>query len=457
MSYAVTNPATGETVKTFDTISDAGLDAAIAAADDAFRDWSRSTTVQERAALIRRVGELHAERRQQLADIIVLEMGKPVEQALAEADFAGAIYEYYADHADEFLQDEPIRLLDGDGSAIIRRSALGVLLGIMPWNFPYYQVARFAGPNLVIGNTILLKHAEQCPESAAAIQQIFLDAGFPEGAYVNIYASHEQIERVIADPRVQGVSLTGSERAGAKVAEIAGRNLKKVVLELGGSDPFILLSTDDLDAAVQNAVDARLDNSGQSCNAAKRFVVIDELYEPFLEKFTAKLAEVEASDPTSEDSALGPLSSLRAAETLDEQVKRAVENGAKLVRGGGRNGAFFETTVLTDVAPGNPASQEEFFGPVAQVYRAKDEDEAVRIANDTPFGLGSYLYTTDKEQASRVADRIEAGMVFVNVVLADSAELPFGGVKRSGSGRELGRFGADEFVNKKLIRVGNDW
>jgi succinate-semialdehyde dehydrogenase/glutarate-semialdehyde dehydrogenase len=457
MSYAVTNPATGETVKTFDTISDADLDAAIAAADDVFRSWSRSTTVQERAALIRRVGELHAERRQQLADIIVLEMGKPVEQALAEADFAGAIYEYYADHADEFLQDEPIRLLDGDGSAIIRRSALGVLLGIMPWNFPYYQVARFAGPNLVIGNTILLKHAEQCPESAAAIQQIFLDAGFPEGAYVNIYASHEQIERVIADPRVQGVSLTGSERAGAKVAEIAGRNLKKVVLELGGSDPFILLSTDDLDAAVQNAVDARLDNSGQSCNAAKRFVVIDELYEPFLEKFTAKLAEVEASDPTSEDSALGPLSSLRAAETLDEQVKRAVENGAKLVRGGGRNGAFFETTVLTDVAPGNPASQEEFFGPVAQVYRAKDEDEAVRIANDTPFGLGSYLYTTDKEQASRVADRIEAGMVFVNVVLADSAELPFGGVKRSGSGRELGRFGADEFVNKKLIRVGNDW
>lgn len=453
MSYAVTNPATGETVKTFDTISDADLEAAIAAADTTFRTWSRSTTVQERAALIRRVGELHVERRQQLADIIVLEMGKPVEQALGEVDFAGAIYEYYADHADEFLKDEPIQLLDGDGSAVVRRSPLGVLLGIMPWNFPYYQVARFAGPNLVIGNTILLKHAEQCPESAAAIQQIFLDAGFPEGAYVNIYASHAQIETVIADPRVQGVSLTGSERAGAKVAEIAGRNLKKVVLELGGSDPFILLSTDDLDAAVQNAVDARLDNSGQSCNAAKRFVVIDELYEPFLEKFTAKLSEVEASDPTSEDSALGPLSSLKAAEKLDEQVKRAVDNGAKLVRGGGRNGAFFETTVLTDVTPDNPASKEEFFGPVAQVYRAKDEDDAVRIANDTPFGLGSYLYTTDKEQASRVADRIEAGMVFVNVVLADGAELPFGGVKRSGSGRELGRFGADEFVNKKLIRA----
>lgn len=453
MSYAVTNPATGETVKTFDTISDADLQAAIASADHAFRTWSRSTSVQERAALIRRVGELHVERRQELADIIVLEMGKPVEQALGEVDFAGAIYEYYADHADEFLKDEPIQLLDGEGSAVVRRSPLGVLLGIMPWNFPYYQVARFAGPNLVIGNTILLKHAEQCPESAAAIQRIFLDAGFPEGAYVNIYASHPQIETVIADPRVQGVSLTGSERAGAKVAEIAGRNLKKVVLELGGSDPFILLSTDDLDAAVQNAVDARLDNSGQSCNAAKRFVVIDELYDSFLSKFTEKLAEVEASDPTSEDSALGPLSSLKAAENLDEQVKRAVENGATLVRGGGRSGAFFETTVLTDVSPENPASKEEFFGPVAQVFRAKDEDDAVRIANDTPFGLGSYLYTTDKDQAERVADKIEAGMVFVNVVLADGAELPFGGVKRSGSGRELGRFGADEFVNKKLIRA----
>jgi succinate-semialdehyde dehydrogenase/glutarate-semialdehyde dehydrogenase len=252
---------------------------------------------------------------------------------------------------------------------------------------------------------------------------------------------------------VQGVSLTGSERAGAKVAEIAGRHLKKVVLELGGSDPFVLLSTDDLDGAVQNAVDARLDNNGQSCNAAKRFVVIDELYEPFLEKFTAKLAEVEAVDPTAEGAALGPLSSLKAAENLDEQVQRAVEHGATLVHGGTRDGAFFQTTVLTDVTPENPASKEEFFGPVAQVYRVRDEAEAISIANDTPFGLGSYVYTTDREQALRVADSIEAGMVFVNTVLADGAELPFGGIKRSGSGRELGRFGADEFVNKKLIRI----
>ncbi|GAA2038031.1 aldehyde dehydrogenase family protein [Agromyces tropicus] len=453
-NYAVVNPATGETVKTFPTITDAELEAAIASAAEAHRTWSKSTTVDERAALVRRVGELHVERRQELAEIIVREMGKPIEQALGEVDFAGAIYEYYADHAAEFTKDEPITLLDGEGSAVVRRSSLGVLLGIMPWNFPYYQVARFAGPNVIIGNTILLKHAEQCPESAAAIEQIFRDAGAPEGVYVNVYASHDQIETVIADPRVQGVSLTGSERAGAAVAEIAGKHLKKVVLELGGSDPFILLSTDDLEATVQNAVDARLDNNGQSCNAAKRFVVIDELYEPFLEKFTAKIAEVEATDPTSADSALGPLSSLRAAEGLDSQVKRAVEHGAKLVHGGSRDGAFFQTTVLTDVTPENPASKEEFFGPVAQVFRAADEADAVRIANDTPFGLGSYVYSTDREQALRVADQIEAGMVFVNVVLADGAELPFGGIKRSGSGRELGRFGADEFVNKKLIRIG---
>jgi len=453
MSYAVVNPATGETIKTFPTITDAELDEAIAAADAAYRGWARTASVQERAALIGRVADLHVERRQELAEIIVREMGKPIEQALGEVDFAADIYRYYVDNAESLLADQPIELLAGSGSAVIRRSPIGVLLGIMPWNFPYYQVARFAGPNVVIGNTILLKHAEQCPESAAAIQQIFTDAGAEQGVYVNIYASHDQIEQVIADPRVQGVSLTGSERAGAAVAEIAGRHLKKVVLELGGSDPFILLSTDDLDGAVQAAVDARLDNNGQSCNAAKRFIVIDELYQPFLDRFTAKLAEVEPGDPTAEGTALGPLSSLKAAENLDEQVQRAVEHGAKVVRGGSRDGAFFQTTVLTEVSRDNPASKEEFFGPVAQVYRATSEDEAVELANDIPFGLGSYVFTTDTDQAMRVADQIEAGMVFVNGVLMDGAELPFGGVKRSGTGREMGRLGADEFVNKKLIRV----
>jgi succinate-semialdehyde dehydrogenase/glutarate-semialdehyde dehydrogenase len=306
----------------------------------------------------------------------------------------------------------------------------------------------------VIGNTILLKHAPQCPESAAAIEQIFHEAGFPPDAYINIYATNEQIEWVIADPRVRGVSLTGSERAGTAVAQIAGRNLKKVVLELGGSDPFILLGTDDLDAAVQAAVGARLENTGQACNAAKRFIVTGELYEPFLEKFTAALTAVKPGDPTSPDTAIGPLSSSTAAERLADQLDRAIDQGATVVAGGEHEGNFFSTTVLTDITPGMDAYHEEFFGPIAQVYRVGSEDEAVELANDTPYGLGSYVMTNDPEQALRVADKIDAGMVFVNVVGADGAELPFGGVKRSGFGRELGRYGADEFVNKKLIRIG---
>lgn len=450
--YAVVDPATGETIKEYPTASDDDLRGAIQRADDAHRSWG--ATVAERAALIRRVGELHTERRDQLAAIITREMGKPVEQALGEVDFAAAIYEFYADNAEKIMADEPIELLAGEGSAVVRRSSVGVLLGIMPWNFPYYQVARFAGPNLVIGNTILLKHAPQCPESAEAMQQIFDDAGYPAGAYENIRASNEQIEWVIADPRVRGVSVTGSERAGAAVAAIAGRNLKKVVLELGGSDPFIVLSTDDLDKVVEDAVAARLDNGGQSCNAAKRFIVADALYEPFLEKFTAAITAVRPGDPHSPDTLVGPLSSKTAADRLEDQVNRAVAQGAKVVTGGKRDGNFFEPTILTDVRPDNEAYREEFFGPVAQVYRVGSEDEAVELANDTPFGLGSYLMTTDPEQAARVADKIDAGMVYVNIVGADGAELPFGGVKRSGFGRELGRYGADEFVNKKLIRIG---
>ncbi len=452
--YAVVNPATGETVRTYPTISDQGLEDAIGRADAAHRQWVPSTTVAERAALVRRVGELHVQQRQRLGEIIVREMGKPIEQATGEVDFAASIYEYYADNAEWLLADEPIEVADGGGSAFIRRSPYGVLLGIMPWNYPYYQVARFAGPNLVIGNTILLKHAPQCPESAAAMEELFHQAGFPPDAYINIYATNEQIETVIADPRVQGVSLTGSERAGAAVAEIAGRNLKKVVLELGGSDPFILLSTDDLDAAVESAVGARLENTGQACNAAKRFIVVDDLYEPFLDKFTTALTAVKPSDPSSPDTTIGPLSSSTATDRLEDQVKRALDDGATLVAGGDHDGNFFSTTVLTDIKPENAAYREEFFGPVAAVYRVRSEDEAVELANDTPFGLGSYVMTTDPDQALRVADRIEAGMVFVNAVGAEGAELPFGGVKRSGFGRELGRFGADEFVNKKMVRVG---
>ncbi|OFJ54385.1 NAD-dependent succinate-semialdehyde dehydrogenase [Mycolicibacterium grossiae] len=440
--YAVVDPSTGETVKEYPTATDEQVDGAIAAAAAAHREWSRSTSVADRAALIRRVAELHEERKEDLAKIIQREMGKPLDQSIGEVEFSAAIYTYYADNAEKFLADEPIDLLEGEGSALVRRSSVGVLLGIMPWNYPYYQVARFAGPNLTVGNTIVLKHAPQCPESAEALQQIFRDAGYPEGAYVNVYATNEQIADAIADPRVQGVSLTGSERAGAAVAEIAGRNLKKVVLELGGSDPFIVLSTDDLDGTVEAAVDGRFENTGQACNAAKRIIVAESVYDEFLDKFTAKVLE--------KADGLAPLSSVAAAERLDDQVRRAVDDGASLTSQGQRNGAFFPPGVLTNM----PADyREELFGPVASVYKVADEDEAVELANDTPFGLGSYVFTTDPEQAKRVADKIEAGMVFVNAVGAEGAELPFGGVKRSGFGRELGRFGIEEFVNKKLIRI----
>jgi succinate-semialdehyde dehydrogenase/glutarate-semialdehyde dehydrogenase len=451
--YAVVDPASGETVRNYDSIGDDALDEAIAAASEAHESWSRSTTADERAEIIRRVADLHTERRDELAAIIVREMGKPLEQALGEVDFAADIYRYYADNAAGFLKDEKIELQDAAGDAFIRRSSLGVLLGIMPWNFPYYQVARFAGPNIIIGNTILLKHAEQCPESSLAIEAIFRDAGAPRGAYTNVFATHDQVAKIIAHPRVQGISLTGSERAGAAVAELAGRHLKKVVLELGGSDPFILFSTDDLDATVESAVNARLDNNGQSCNAAKRFIVADELYDAFVEKFTAAITAVQPADPNAPGTVLGPLSSTAAAERLQEQLDRAVAQGATVLARGERKDTYFPPAVLADVTSDMDAYREEFFGPVAQVYRVADESEAIRIANDTQYGLGSYVFTTDPDQAMRVADRIDAGMVWINLVLGDSPELPFGGVKSSGSGRELGRYGADEFVNKKLIRV----
>ena len=444
--YAVVNPATGDVVQEYPTATDKQIEDALASAQKAYREWSKNSTVAQRAALIRKVAALHTERRQQLAEIINREMGKEIDSALGEIDFSAAIYEYYADNAEKFLADETIDLLDGEGSAIIRRGPVGVLLGIMPWNYPYYQVARFAGPNLTLGNTIVLKHAPQCPESAAAIQKIYDDAGFPKGAYVNVYATNEQIAEAIADPRVQGVSLTGSERAGAAVAEIAGRNLKKVVLELGGCDPFIVLSTDDLDATVDAAIAGRFENTGQACNAAKRFIVAADIYDDFLTKFTEKVLATADG--------LAPLSSVAAAKRLGEQVDRAVADGAKLVSTGERKGAHFPPGVLTGVSADSPSYREELFGPVACVYKAGSEDEAVELANDTPFGLGSYVFTTDAEQAKRVADKIEAGMVYVNLVGADGVELPFGGVKRSGFGRELGRFGIDEFVNKKLIRIG---
>jgi succinate-semialdehyde dehydrogenase/glutarate-semialdehyde dehydrogenase len=443
-TYAVTDPRTGEVVHTYPTASDADITAALETASAACQDWGRKTHVAERAKLLLRVAELHEQRAEELAGLIVREMGKPRDQALGEVGFSALIYRYYADHAEAFLADEPIELLDGWGSALVRRAPVGALLGIMPWNFPCYQVARFAAPNLAAGNTVVLKHAPQCPASAEAFQQIFLDAGFPQGAYVNVYATNEQVATMIADPRIQGVSLTGSERAGAAVAEVAGRHLKKVVLELGGSDPFIVLSTDDLAATVQAAVDARFYNTGQACNAGKRFLVQDDLYDDFVEAFHAELAASPAASP---------LSSQAAADTLALQVDRAVAQGAELRTTGERDGAFFPAGLLIGVTPDSDVYGEELFGPVAMVFKVGSEEEAVRLANDTAYGLGSYVFTTDAEQALRVADQLEVGMVFINGVNADGVELPFGGVKRSGFGRELGRYGIEEFVNKKLIRT----
>ncbi|GGU35479.1 NAD-dependent succinate-semialdehyde dehydrogenase [Nocardioides albus] len=443
-TYAVTDPATGELLATYPTATAAEVDAAVEAAHGAASGWGRTTSVADRAALLRRVAGLHAERRDELAAIIRQEMGKPLPEAEGEIDFCVEIYTYYADHAEQFLADEVLEVTSGAGTAVVRRSPVGVLLGIMPWNFPFYQVARFAAPNLATGNTVVLKHAPQCPASAVALAQIFVDAGFPEGAYVNVFATNEQIAEVIADPRVAGVSLTGSERAGTAVAEIAGRHLKKVVLELGGSDPFIVLSTDDMDATVSAAVEARLENTGQACNAAKRFVVVHDLYDDFVARFTQRLL--------AEDTG-APLASVAAAEALARQVDAVVAQGAELACAGDRSGAYFPAGVLTGLDAEDDLARQELFGPVAMVFCAADEDDAIRIANDTPYGLGSYVFSTDPDQAARVADRIEAGMVFVNGVGAEGAELPFGGIKRSGFGRELGRLGMDEFVNKKLIRT----
>jgi succinate-semialdehyde dehydrogenase/glutarate-semialdehyde dehydrogenase len=450
--YAVVNPATGKTESRYDRFTDAQVEQALVMAQAGFETW-RDLPVAERAGMVRKAAGLHRERREELAVIIVREMGKVKAAALGEVDFSADITEYYADQAALITGDQPITIR-GEGTAVIRRSPLGALFGIMPWNLPYYQVARFAAPNLVLGNVIVLKHASQCPESAAAIEAIYRDAGLPAGAYINVYVNSEQAAAIIADPRIQGVSVTGSERAGAAVAEVAGRNVKKVALELGGSDPFLVLATDDLDSVVAAATTARIDGAGQICNGAKRFIVVDALYEAFLKKFSAAMAATPMGDPLLEETVLGPLSSVEAATRLEGQVDRAVAQGATLVIGGPRDGAYYPPTVLTGVTSEMDAYREEFFGPVGVVYRVADEDAAVRLANDTSFGLGSYVYSNDPEQAARVADRIDAGMVYVNIVMADSPELPFGGVKRSGTARELGLLAADEFVNKKLIRTG---
>jgi succinate-semialdehyde dehydrogenase/glutarate-semialdehyde dehydrogenase len=452
--YKVVNPATGATEREFPTASDADIRTILERAEQGFAAW-RVTSKQERTEILLRVAQLFADQADRLAGIITREMGKTTAEALDEVEIVVDIYRYYARQGPALLADQPLDS-SSEGVAWVRKAPIGPLLGIMPWNYPYYQVARFAAPNLMAGNTIVLKHAPQCPESAEAMEAIFREAGLPADAYLNVYATNEQVADMIADPRIRGVSVTGSERAGTAVAALAGQHLKKVVLELGGSDPFIVLDTPDLAKVVGEAVAARMENGGQACNASKRMIVKDTVYDEFLERFTAEMAARTTGDPTDPKTSFGPLSSEQAARTLMEQIDDAVSKGAVVHTGGRRPegpGAFVEATVLTGVTPQMRAYREELFGPAAVVYRVTSVDEAVTLANDTDFGLGGAVYCSDEALALEIADRLDTGMVWINEPEGGGADLPFGGTKRSGVGRELGPYGIDEFVNKKLIHV----
>ena len=454
MMYQVTNPATGKVEAEYPTTTDAEISDVLARAASGYASW-KQTDLAHRAEIVARVGQLHAERADELAAIITREMGKPTRQAKGEAMFCSVIYKYYAEHAAELLKDQPLQS-NTPGTAVVRKTSIGPILGIMPWNYPYYQVARFAAPNLMIGNTVVLKHAPQCPESALAMQQIFQDAGLPADAYINIFATNEQIASMVADRRIAGVSVTGSERAGSAVAAVAGQNLKKVVLELGGSDPFIVLDAPDIAAVAKAAVGARMSNAGQACNAAKRMIVADSVYDDFMNAFVPLMAGQVTGDPTDPGVTYGPLSSEQAAQNLLGQIDDAISKGATVHTGGrriDRPGAFIEATVLSGVTPEMRAFSEELFGPAAVVYRVKDADEAVELANSSAFGLGGSVWTMDESLAADVADRLEVGMVWINRTEGGGAELPFGGTKRSGVGRELGPLGIEEFVNKKLIHT----
>ena len=451
--YATVNPYTGKTEKEFPFLAADAIDGVVQKAHDAFLEWRRRS-VEERAAVVGRAAELLNERRDEYAALITREMGKRIEEAAGEVWLAASILEYYAKNGPSFLEPRQIEVMQGE--AVVHNEPIGAILAIEPWNYPFYQVVRVAGPNLVLGNTVLLKHAELNPQCALALEQLFRDAGAPEGVYTNLFLRIADVEQVIAHPYVEGVTLTGSERAGSSVASLAGKHLKKSVLELGGSDPFIVLDTEDLGKTVKAATMGRMQNSGQACIAAKRLIVPEGIYEPFVEGLKQAFATFTPGDPADPSTTLAPLSSERAAQDLHAQIQDAVDKGATVVTGGGRPdhpGAFVEPTILTDVTPDMRAYSEELFGPAAVVYKVANEDEAVELANNSRFGLGAAVFSSDVDKARAVADRIEAGMVWINQPTGSSAELPFGGVKRSGYGRELAELGMFEFANRRLTRV----
>src|SRR5450631_3153614 len=453
MAYQSLNPATGKLLKNFDELTDKQLEDKLAAAEKCFKTW-KLKTYAERAVIVAKAAALMHERIDELAHTMTLEMGKRIREARGEVEFSSNILAYYADNAESFLA--PVKLQPSLGEGHMESSPIGVIFGVEPWNFPYYQLARIAGPHLMAGNTLVVKHAGIVPQCAIAFEKLLLDAGAPVGAYTNLLISHEQSERVIDDARIKGVALTGSVAAGRKIAARAGQNLKKSSMELGGSDAFIVLDDADLEKTIPWAVWGRMYDAGQTCCAAKRFIVLDAIADKFVAKFKAALETLKPGDPMLEATTHGPLSTEEALVQLLKQVDVAVAHGAKLLMGGkriDRAGSFMQTTILTDIAKDNPAFRDEFFGPIVSFFRVKNEDEAIALANDSDFGLGGSVWTKDVARGKRVASRVDTGMMFINTIDWSDAELPFGGIKASGYGRELGNLGIQEFVNKKLVRT----
>jgi len=452
MAYSSVNPFNGKLLQSFDQLTDKQLEEKLATADSCYKTW-KHTSYAERAKIIAKASKLLAERADEFAHTMTLEMGKRIGEARGEVKFSSDILAYYAKHAETFLAPQKLHPTIGD--AHMESSPIGVIFGVEPWNFPYYQLARVAGPHLMAGNTLVIKHAGCVPQCAIAFEKLFIDAGAPVGLYTNLLISHEQSDKVIDDPRIKGVALTGSVPAGRSIAARAGQNLKPSSMELGGSDAFIVLEDADLEHTIPWALWGRMYNTGQTCCAAKRFIVVDKIADKFLEKFSAALSGLKAGDPLDEKTTLGPLSTESALVQLLAQVDSAVAHGARVLIGGkrvDRPGSFMQPTILTDVTPKNPAFRDEFFGPVAMFFRVKDEDQAIALANDSDFGLGGSVFTKDIERGRRVASRVDTGMMFINNISWSDAELPFGGIKDSGYGRELGDMGIQEFVNKKLVR-----
>ncbi|HEU5459860.1 MAG TPA: NADP-dependent succinic semialdehyde dehydrogenase [Pyrinomonadaceae bacterium] len=454
MAIASINPTTGETLKTFPALSSDDIEQKLQLAADTFRTY-RNTPFTNRARMMRRAAEILETEKSALGRLMTLEMGKPINAAVAEAEKCALVCRYYADNAQHHLADQIVET--NAQKSYIHFQPLGPVLAVMPWNFPFWQVFRFAAPALMAGNVGLLKHASNVPQCALAIEEIFKCAGFPNGAFQTLLIGSEAVEGILNDPRTAAATLTGSEPAGRSVASIAGKQIKKTVLELGGSDPFIVMPSANLDEAVATAVKARTINNGQSCIAAKRFIVAAEIYDEFERKFVSQMKVLRIGDPLEESTEIGPLATPQIVEDLGEQVQRAVAAGARVLTGGkrlDRPGNYFEPTVLVDVDANAPVSCEEIFGPVAMLFRVSDIDEAIRIANATPFGLGSAAWTNDAGEQTRFIEEIEAGSVFINGMVASDPRLPFGGVKNSGYGRELAEFGIREFVNIKTVWIG---